>query len=238
MSLTCRAEYDLNGVGERTVADASERCDLELVKVVGTELGDNLLRLPSVDDDRAASGSARRHAAPVDTITPQSIDRHTHTHTACVHGRPSSQTDHQHAAGRFQSVNSLFYHKYNYDGKIDSVRPLAQLQLLAKRKQKKCHEVPVFIPGFDTLDFVTETNAAGAVVCVLLRQALALHFLSTLSAASANITCLNYEKPPPPGQPEGTQYMGRNHVTESMVTIRAPFCGYNLACCVELMGED
>jgi len=84
MSLTCRAEYDLNGVGERTVADASERCDLELVKVVGTELGDNLLRLPSVDDDRAASGSARRHAAPVDTITLQSIDRHTHTHTLPV----------------------------------------------------------------------------------------------------------------------------------------------------------
>jgi len=27
-------------------------------------------------------------------------------------------------------------------------------------------------------------------------------------------------------------------VTESMVTIRSPFCGYNLALCVELMGED
>jgi len=79
MSLTCRAEYDLNGVGERTVADAGERCDLELVKVVGAELGDNLLGLPSVDDDRAASGSARRHAAPVDTIALQFIDRHTHT---------------------------------------------------------------------------------------------------------------------------------------------------------------
>jgi len=29
-----------------------------------------------------------------------------------------------------------------------------------------------------------------------------------------------------------------NDVTESMVTMRSPFCGYNLAQCVELVGED
>ena len=34
------------------------------------------------------------------------------------------------------------------------------------------------------------------------------------------------------------QYIGRIDVTESMVTTRAPSCGYNLAKCVELMGED
>ena len=33
-------------------------------------------------------------------------------------------------------------------------------------------------------------------------------------------------------------YIGWNDVTESMVTIRSPFCGYNLAYWVELIGED
>ena len=32
-------------------------------------------------------------------------------------------------------------------------------------------------------------------------------------------------------------YIGWNNVTASMVTIRSPFCGYNLAWCVELTGE-
>jgi len=34
------------------------------------------------------------------------------------------------------------------------------------------------------------------------------------------------------------QYIGRSDVTQSMVTIRSPCCGYNLALCVELKGED
>ena len=33
-------------------------------------------------------------------------------------------------------------------------------------------------------------------------------------------------------------YIGLSDVTESMVTIRLPFCGYNSAFCVELKGED
>ena len=33
-------------------------------------------------------------------------------------------------------------------------------------------------------------------------------------------------------------YMGWSDVTESMATIRSPFCGYNVAKCVELTGED
>jgi len=35
-----------------------------------------------------------------------------------------------------------------------------------------------------------------------------------------------------------TQYTGRNDVTESMATIRPPFCGYNLAQHVELIAKD
>ena len=35
----------------------------------------------------------------------------------------------------------------------------------------------------------------------------------------------------------GVVYMGGSDVTESMVTIRSPFCGYNSACCMELKGE-
>jgi len=35
-----------------------------------------------------------------------------------------------------------------------------------------------------------------------------------------------------------TLYIGWNDVTESMVTIRSPFCGYNTIECVELNGED
>jgi len=33
-------------------------------------------------------------------------------------------------------------------------------------------------------------------------------------------------------------YTRRSDVTESVATIRAPFCGYNLAKCVQLLGED
>jgi len=33
-------------------------------------------------------------------------------------------------------------------------------------------------------------------------------------------------------------YTGCSDITESMVTIRSPCCGYNLALCVELKGED
>ena len=32
--------------------------------------------------------------------------------------------------------------------------------------------------------------------------------------------------------------MGQSDVTESVTTIRSPFCGYNTAKCVELIGED
>ena len=33
-------------------------------------------------------------------------------------------------------------------------------------------------------------------------------------------------------------HIGRSDVTESMVTIRSPFCGYNTTKCVQLNGED
>ena len=36
----------------------------------------------------------------------------------------------------------------------------------------------------------------------------------------------------------GRVYTGWSDVTESVFTIRSPFCGYNSACCVELKGED
>ena len=36
----------------------------------------------------------------------------------------------------------------------------------------------------------------------------------------------------------GTYARGDDDVTESMVTIRSPFCGYNTMPCVELNGED
>ena len=35
-----------------------------------------------------------------------------------------------------------------------------------------------------------------------------------------------------------TIYIGWSDVTESVVTIRSPFCGYNTTYCVELSGED
>ena len=39
-------------------------------------------------------------------------------------------------------------------------------------------------------------------------------------------------------QPKVGLYIGWRNVTESMVTIRSPFCGYNTISCVELNGED
>jgi len=70
---TCRAKYHLHGVGERTVADAGERGNLELIEVVGAEVGDDLLCLDCFDGQRAPGGRRRRHAATVDTITLQCV---------------------------------------------------------------------------------------------------------------------------------------------------------------------